>query len=80
MEWLRTSGIDGKQPHAHEHFILTTALRYLGSVDQVNLPELPGVEVLVRRAQLIESAFELSKDGKTPDFFHGEEMMGLYGR
>ena len=31
----------------------------------------------MRRAQLIESAFDLSRDGKNPDFFHSQDMMGL---
>ena len=31
---------------------------------------------MARRAQLIESAYEMAKDGKNPDFFHAGEMMG----
>ena len=57
--------------------MLMCILEFLGCYDQCNLPQLLGVEILCRRAQLIESAFELSKDGKTPDFFHAEDMMGL---
>eukprot|EP00969_Alexandrium_andersonii_P095289 4209214-Alexandrium_andersonii.AAC.1 len=60
--------------------MLMTILELLGRVDQVNLGGLCGVEILRRRAQLIESTFELSRDGKTPDFFHSEEMVGLSSR
>ena len=33
-----------------------------------------------RRLQLIESAYEQSKDGRTPDFYHAEEMIGTSER
>ena len=44
------------------------------------MPSLIGVELLMRRLQLIESTYEISKEGKSPDFFHAEEMMGTLQR
>ena len=48
--------------------------------DQLNTPALLAFEVLGRRIQLIESAYELSADGKSPDFFHIEDIMGCSER
>ena len=79
-EWVKASGVEAKRPQIHEHFTLMIILEMLGSFDQVNLGQLLGIEILVRRAQLIESAFDLSRDGKTPDFFHSQDMMGLTDR
>lgn len=78
-EWVMSSGVDAKLPHVHEHFVLMMVLEFLGCYDQLNLTGLLGIEVLCRRAQLIESAFKLSADGgKTPDLVHAEERMGLH--
>ena len=74
-QWVRQSGV-GSRPHAHEHYTLAASLELLASIDQVNAPSLVGAELLGRRMQLIESAYEQSRDGKTPDFFHAEEMLG----
>ena len=38
------------------------------------------MELLGRRLQLIESAYEMSGDGKAPDFFHSQDMMGFSER
>ena len=48
-------------------------------VDSVrkDMGALAGVEILARRAQLIESAFEFANDKHNPDFSHAEEIMGL---
>ena len=71
--------MEGHKPQIHEHFLLMLVLELFGCVDQLNLGALLGVEVLMRRAQLIESAFEMSKGG-APDFFHADDMMGLHDK
>ena len=78
-EWVRSAGLDPRKPQIHEHFALMLVLEMLGCVDQLGLGNLLGVEILLRRAQLIESAFELAKNGN-PDFFHADDMMGLSTR
>ena len=79
-EWVRTSHAQGKRPHLHEHYTLCAAIELLTCFDQVHMPCLIGAELLMRRLQLIESAYEISRDGKSPDFFHAEEMMGTLRR
>ena len=79
-EWLKAANVPATRPHAHEHYTLCAALELLCCFDQLNCPALLGVELLGRRLQLIESAYEVSKDGKTPDFFHAEDLMGMHNR
>ena len=62
------------KPHAHEHYVIMLTLEYLGCFDQVNLPALLGAEILARRAQLIESAYEASSEA--PRFEGAEHFMG----
>ena len=79
-EWTRASKVEANKPQIHEHFLLMLVLEMLGCVDQLNLGALLGVEILMRRAQLIESAFELAGKGGAPDFFHADDMMGLFDK
>ena len=51
----------------------------LACFDQVNCPQLLGLELLMRRLMLIESAYEIGKSGR-PDFYHSEEVMGYLTR
>ena len=75
--WVRNNGIEKNRPHVHEHFTLSCILEYLCCFDQVNTCGLLGAEIAVRRLQLLESAYDLSSDKKSPDFFHAEDFMGL---
>ena len=77
--WMTKSNIDQRKPHAHEHFILCLAIDMFAMFDQVNLPSLLGGEILLRRMQLLESAYEQGVHG-APDFFHSDDMMGLNER
>ena len=77
-EWARMAGLAGK-PHGHEHYTLCAAMELLACFDQLNCPQLLGVELLMRRVALIESAYEQGSHGK-PDFFHAEEVMGFLTR
>ena len=76
--WAKASNINIR--HAHEHFTLATTLELMCCFDQLNAPSLLSAELLGRRMQLIESAYEHSRDGKTPDFYHAEEMIGTSER
>ena len=76
-DWVKNSGIEKTRPHVHEHFILCCILEYLLCYDQLQVCNLLGCEVLARRLQLLESAYEMSSDKKSPDFFHAEDFMGL---
>ena len=76
--WTRQGSINLR--HAHEHFTLSTVLELMCCFDQLNAPSLLSAELIGRRIQLIESAYEHSKDGRTPDFYHAEEMIGTSER
>ena len=75
--WLTHSGVSNKKPQVHEHFTIMATLEAMGSYDQVNIPALMSAEILVRRAQLIESAFDMAADKNSPDFSHTGVIMGL---
>ena len=64
----------------YEHHVLSMVLQYAIEIDRLNAKNSVALELVVRRLQLIESAYEVSKDGKSPDFFHAEEMMGTLQR
>eukprot|EP00974_Lingulodinium_polyedra_P036855 3534027-Lingulodinium_polyedra.AAC.1 len=55
-EWERASGIASGSSLCHEHRVLCESFRLLGSLDQLNLPNLSGVELLVRRVIQVEMA------------------------
>ena len=76
-EWLKCVGNVGR-PHAHEHYALSAVLEMLACFDQVNVGSLMGIELLMRRLQLLESAYETGK-GK-PDFGHSADVMGFLSR
>ena len=73
-EWVRNSSCSSTRPHAHERFTLCAILELGTMLDQLNTPALLAFEVLGRRIQLIESAYELSADGKSPDFFRSDDI------
>ena len=77
-EWIRSNSM-GAKAHAHEHYTLCAAIELLASFDQLNCPQLLGVELLMRRVMLIESAYEIGKNGRA-DFYHSEEVMGFLSR
>ena len=79
-EWVRSSNCSANKPHAHEHYILCAILELAICFDQFNGPSSLALELLGRRLQLIESAYEMSGDGKAPDFFHSQDMMGFSER
>ena len=68
--WLQKSGIDAKERVRHEHEQLCEALEALSTIDQLNLPNLYGVEVLICRLQFLEDAYAT---GGAPDFTAADE-------
>ena len=69
----------GAKAHAHEHYTLCAAIELMACFDQLNCPQLLSCELLMRRVMLIESAYEIGKNGRA-DFYHSEEVMGFLAR
>ena len=72
-EWLRSSGVHSSSAAAHEHRTGSETLRLLVEVDQVNVPNLAGVENLCRRQVQVEIAVE--RNPTHPDFLGLSEIM-----
>lgn len=64
-DWTRKSGININNRAVHEHKALSLAFHYLQCYDQLNLPNLAGVETLVKRRSLIELAHKGHPDAPT---------------
>jgi len=74
LEWRRTSRIPDGDRAVYEDEVICLALQFLATVDQVNLPNLVGAELLCRRHQLIREAYRLSPsalDYSVSDWFMG---------
>lgn len=65
-EWMRRSGVNEISSAAHEHRILTEALRLGVSLDQLDLSNLASFEQITRRLVQIETA--VSRSPKHPDY------------
>ena len=74
-EWARRSGVPRSSRAVHEHKCLSRALHFLCCYDQLNLPNLAGAEVLVKRRALIESAHKGSPE--SPMWDGADEFMGI---
>lgn len=55
--WMRTKHIEVTDRSYHEMKVLTDALFYAGTFDQVNIPALMSLEVICRRIQAIVDAY-----------------------
>ena len=55
--WMRTKHIESSDRTYHEMKVLTDALFYAGTFDQVNIPALMSMEVVCRRIQAIVDAY-----------------------
>jgi len=75
-DWLFHSGVEKTRSQAHEHFILCLILELGLLFDFLQVQNLMSFEIIARRIQLIESAFEQSQTG-APDFSAAEEFMSL---
>ena len=64
--WVRTSGVSEHSSAARWHRSLTEAIRLLGFVDQLDLPQVVGAEYLCREVMKVEIAVE--RNPKVPDW------------
>ena len=62
----------------HEHEVISRAVELLGSIDGVNLRQSEGVELLLRRFQLMEEA--VAESPSDPSFEGAEHFMGTQER
>ena len=72
--WVVESNIITKDRSFHEHLLLCEALESLACIDQLNLPNIWGVEQLVRRLMLLEDAHA---DPSGPDWEAAEFFSDL---
>ena len=74
--WIRTNEISRSDRSIYEMEVISKVIEALTMVDQLNLPNLKGGELLLRRWQLIKEAHRLSPqapDYSAADFFMGWE-------
>ena len=72
--WIRASGVGHGDRSVFEHEVLSRILEALCCIDQVNAPTLLGVELLIRRIQLIREAHRVSPH--SPDYSASDQFMG----
>ena len=72
--WVRTQELPRGDRSVYEMEVITRVLEAFVMVDQVNLPNLTGCEVLVRRWQLIREAHRISPG--SPDYSSADLFMG----
>ena len=72
--WIRTEDIPKSDRSLFELEVLDKVLEALATVDQPNLPNLKGAELLLRRRQVIREAHRLS--ASSPDYSMADIMMG----
>ena len=72
--WLRTHEIPRGDRSIYEMEVITRSLEAFAMVDQINLPNSKGIELLMRRWQLIREAHRLSPGA--PDYSAADVFMG----
>jgi len=77
MEWKRNSAVPSGDRAVYEDEALCLALQFLTTIDQINVPNLKGCELMGRRIQLIREAYRISPSA--PDFSASDHFMG-WGR
>jgi len=77
MEWKRNSAVPSGDRAVYEDEALCLALQFLSTIDQINVPNLKGCELMGRRIQLIREAYRISPSA--PDFSASDHFMG-WGR
>jgi hypothetical protein len=73
--WRKNSGVRSSDRAVHEHAILSRALEYATSYDQMNICNLASMEVLVKRRMLLEAAYEGRPEA--PVWTGSEHFMGF---
>ncbi|CAK0910119.1 unnamed protein product [Prorocentrum cordatum] len=72
--WLRKAKLHDGDRAIHEHFVLSQVLSAAVCHDQLNVPALKSMEMVVRRLQLIKSAY--AQSASAPDFSGADHFMG----
>ena len=72
--WLRSAEIPKGDRSTYEHEVLSRILESIVTVDQLNVSGLQGIELLVRRLQVIREAHRISPT--SPDYSSAEFFMG----
>ncbi|CAK0802132.1 unnamed protein product, partial [Prorocentrum cordatum] len=72
--WLRKAKLHDGDRASHEHFVLAQVLSAAVCHDQLNVPALNSMEMVVRRLQLVKSAY--SQSASAPDFSGADHFMG----
>jgi hypothetical protein len=75
QDWATKSGVRATDRAVHEHRALSKALSLFEGYDQYNMLNSAGVEVLVKRRMLIESAYHNRPDA--PDFTSAAHLLGF---
>ena len=78
MKWVAESGINSSDRALHEHEVLSDILERMTTIDQLNVTNLVGTELAVRRIQLIEEAHR-GNPGQ-PSYEGAEYWMGTRRR
>ena len=74
-DWIRSSGIRGGDRAVFEHRNISKALETATCYDQLNMPNVAAMEVLLKRRMLIEQAYSVNPDA--PDYGGSEHFMGF---
>jgi len=77
MEWKRNYAVPSGDRAVYEDEALCLALQFMTTIDQINVPNLKGCELMGRRIQLIREAYRISPSA--PDFSASDHFMG-WGR
>ena len=72
--WIRTNEFPRGDRSIYELEVITRCIEAFAMVDQINLPNSKGVELLMRRWQLIREAHRLSP--QSPDYSAADVFMG----
>jgi hypothetical protein len=72
--WVRTARIPDGDRSVFEDEVISVVIQTLATVDQINLANLAGVELLMRRRALIREAHRLSPS--SPDYSASHHYMG----
>ena len=73
--WSQGSGVRHNSPIRHEHLVIHRALQLFLTVDLLNVRNLAGVDYLLKRVQLQESAVQ--ENPESPSYEGAELFMGV---
>ena len=77
-KWRRDSGVRAHSSAAHEHSVIHRAVQLLATVDGLNVKNLVGVELLLRRITLREEA--VAENPEAPSYEGADHYLGVSER